>query len=66
MWKKSLAAVAVTGVMIGNAMAALPTGVTDAVTGAGTDGATLLGALAAAGAAVFLIGKVLRRFGILL
>jgi hypothetical protein len=48
------------------AHAALPTGVDTAVTGAGTDGGTLIGLLAAAGAGVFLIGKVLRKFGILL
>jgi hypothetical protein len=44
--------------------AALDAGVTTAITGAQTDGATLIGALAAAGAAVFIIHKLLKRFGV--
>jgi hypothetical protein len=51
---------------IGSAMAELPTGVSTAVTSAGTDGGVLIGLLAAAGAAVFLISKVLKRFGVML
>lgn len=47
-----------------SAMAALPTGVDTAITGASTDGGTLVGSLAVAGAAVFLIHKLLKRFGI--
>ena len=58
-------AAAATSVAV-SAYAALPTGVDTAVTGASTDGVTLIGELAVAGAAVFLIGKVLRKFGILL
>lgn len=47
-----------------SAMAALPTGVDSAITSASTDGGTLVGSLAVAGAAVFLIHKLLKRFGI--
>jgi len=47
------------------AMAALPTGVETAITGMQTDGTALVGLLAVAGGAVYLIAKVLRKFGIL-
>ena len=50
--------------MVQAAYAALPTGVDTAVTAAGTDGVTLLGYLAVAGAGVYLLSKVLARFGI--
>ena len=46
------------------AHAELPAGVSTSVTGAGTDGATVVGLLAAAGAAVFLISKVLKKLGV--
>ena len=58
-------AAAATSVAV-SAYAALPTGVDTAITGATTDGTTLVGSLAVAGAAVFLIAKMLRKFGILL
>lgn len=61
-----LAAVASTVALVGQAHAELPTGVATSVTAAQADGVALLGILAAAGAAVFLIGKVLRRFGVML
>lgn len=48
------------------AFAALPTGVDTAITSATTDGTTLIGLLAAAGAAVYLIAKLLKRFGVML
>ena len=48
----------------GMASAALPSGVSDSITTAGTDGVTLVGLLAAAGAGVFLISKVLKKFGV--
>ena len=48
------------------AHAALPAGVETAVTTAQTDGVTLVGALAVAGAAIFIIAKVLRKFGVFL
>lgn len=44
--------------------AALPAGVEDAVEAAATDGGVVVGALAVAGAAVFIIHKLLKRFGI--
>jgi hypothetical protein len=52
--------------LVGPAHAALDAGITAAVTGAGTDGATLVGLLAAAGAACFLIYKLLKKFGVAL
>lgn len=48
------------------AFAEVPAAVTTAITGASTDGQTLVGALAAAGAVVFMLWKVLQRFGITL
>lgn len=47
------------------AHAALPAGIETAVTAAQTDGLTLVGLMAGMGAAVFLIVRVLRRFGII-
>jgi len=52
--------VAVTSV----ANAAVDAGVTTAITGAQTDGTTIVGALAVAGAAVLIIHKLLKRFGV--
>lgn len=46
------------------AMAAVPAGVETAITGASADGVDLVEALAVAGAAVFLLHKLLKRFGI--
>lgn len=48
-----------------SAHAALPEGVGTAITGAQTDGVTAVGLLAAMGAAVFLIKKVLNKLGLL-
>lgn len=45
--------------------AALPEGVATGITAAQTDGLVAVGLLAAMGAAVFLIVKVLRRLGIM-
>lgn len=47
------------------ANAALPEGVATSITAAQTDGITAVGLLAAMGAAVFLIKKVLSKLGIL-
>jgi len=49
----------------GAAHAALPPGVETSITAAQTDGLQLVGLLAAMGAAIFLIAKVLRKFNIL-
>ncbi|WP_430421120.1 hypothetical protein [Methylibium petroleiphilum] len=46
------------------AMAAVPAGVETAITGASADGVDLVESLAVAGAAVFLLHKLLKRFGI--
>lgn len=46
------------------AHAALDAGIGTAVTGAKTDGLELIGMLAAAGAAVLVIHKLLKRFGV--
>lgn len=51
---------------VASAHAALPEAVNTAIAGTQTDGATLIGLLAAAGAAIFIIAKVLRRFGVFL
>lgn len=51
---------------VGAALAALPEAVPTAITVSTTDGTTLIGLLAAAGAAIFIIAKVLRRFGVFL
>ena len=64
--KRGLALAGVLVVTAGSAMADVPAGVTTAITGAQTDGVTIVTALATGGAAVFLIGKVLRKFGLLL
>lgn len=48
------------------AQAALPTGVATSITEVGVDGATLVGAMAVVGAAVYLISKLLRKFGVML
>lgn len=50
--------------MIAPAHAALPAGVETAITAVQTDGLTLVGLVAAAAAAVYLIAKVLGRFGL--
>lgn len=47
-----------------NAHAELPAGVATAIDAAEADGLTLVGLMAAAGAAVWLISKVLARFGL--
>lgn len=44
--------------------AAVDAGITGAITAAQTDGLVVIGALAAAGAAVFIIHKLLKRFGV--
>lgn len=49
--------------LIGSAHAALPTGIDTAISTVQTDGLTLVGLIAAAGAAVYLIARVLGRFG---
>jgi hypothetical protein len=63
--KRGLAAVGAVA-LSGAAMADVPAGVTTAITGASTDGIAIVTGLAAAGAAVFLIAKVLRKFGVML
>ena len=47
-----------------SAQAALDAAVTTGVSDAKTDGSTLVGLLAGAGAAVFVIHKLLKRFGL--
>jgi hypothetical protein len=64
--QRGLMAVALLASFAGAAMADVPAGVTTSITSAGTDGITIVGALAAAGASVFLIGKVLRKFGLMI
>lgn len=64
--RKIAALVAVSTVAAGNAFAALPESVSGAVTTAQADGITLVGLMAAAGAAVYLIAKLLKRFGVFL
>jgi hypothetical protein len=53
-------------VSVGSAMAELPTGVSTAITSGGTDGGTLMGLLAAAGAALYIVWKILKKAGIML
>ncbi|CAG0973051.1 hypothetical protein BURK2_01410 [Burkholderiales bacterium] len=48
------------------AFAELPTGVSTAITTGGTDGGTLMGLLAAAGAALYIVWKILKKAGIML
>ena len=50
--------------LIGQAHAELPAGVGTAISGAGADGLTAVGLLAAAGATVYIIYRVLKRLGI--
>lgn len=56
---------AIASTATGTVFAALPTGVDTAITAAQTDGVTAVGLLAAMGAGVFLIKKVLSKLGIL-
>lgn len=51
---------------LGSAHAELPTGVSTAITSGGQDGGTLMGLLAAAGAALYIVWKILRKAGIML
>lgn len=51
---------------VGSAMAELPTGVSTAITSGGADGATLMGLLAAAGAGLYIVWKILKKAGIML
>lgn len=60
--KFALAPVAVLA-LVGSAHAALPAGIDTAITSVQTDGIALVGLVAAAGAAVYLIARVLARFG---
>lgn len=66
--KQILRGIGAAGVLsfVASAHAALPASVGTAITAAETDGGTLIGLLAAAGAAVFIIAKVLKRFGVFL
>lgn len=64
MFKKIAAVSALLVASIGTAFAALPAGVDAAITAAASDGLALTGSLAVAGAGVFLIHKVLKRFGL--
>lgn len=63
--RRASVAVALLGGFLASAHAALPEGVATAITGAQTDGLTAVGLLAAMGAAVFLIKKVLTKLGII-
>jgi hypothetical protein len=49
-----------------SAHAELPTGVSTAITSGGADGGTLMGLLAAAGAALYIVWKILKKAGIML
>jgi hypothetical protein len=51
---------------VSSAHAELPTGVATAITTGGIDGGTLMGLLAAAGAALYIVWKILRKAGIML
>lgn len=51
--------------LVSTAHAALPEGIATAITAAQTDGLSAVGLLAAMGAAVFLIYKVLKKLGII-
>ena len=51
-------------IAVTSAQAALDAGVSTGVSDAKTDGATLIGLLAGAGASLFIIHKLLKRFGI--
>jgi len=65
--KQILRGLSAAGVLafVSTAHAALPAGVETSITTAQTDGVTLVGLLAAMGAAIFLIKKVLNKLGIL-
>lgn len=65
MIRRASVAVALLCGFLASAHAALPEGVAIAITGAQTDGLTAVGLLAAMGAAVFLIKKVLTKLGII-
>lgn len=52
--------------LLGSAHAELPTGVSTAITSGGADGGTLMGLLAAAGAALYIVWKILKKAGIML
>lgn len=58
--------IAVPMLLAQQAFAALPEAVPTALTASQTDGLALVGLLAATGAAVFIIAKVLKRFGVFL
>lgn len=63
--RRASVAVALLGGFLASAHAALPEGVATSINGAQTDGLTAVGLLAAMGAAVFLIKKVLTKLGII-
>lgn len=50
--------------LMSTARAALPEGVGTAITGAQTDGLAAIGLLAGAGAAIYIIYRVLKRLGV--
>lgn len=52
--------------LVAEAQAALPAGVNGAITDGGADGGTLMGLLAGAGAALYIVWKILRKAGIML
>lgn len=54
---------AIASTATGTVFAALPAGIETSVTAAQTDGLTAVGLLAAMGAAVFIIVKILKRLG---
>lgn len=62
--KRVLAVLALPMTMATSAYAALPAGVSTAIDAVETDGIELVGLIAAAAAAVYLIAKVLARFGL--
>lgn len=64
--RKLAAVVAVLSVLAGTAHAELPAGVSTAITAGGQDGGTLMGLLAGAGAALYIVWKILRKAGIML
>lgn len=64
MKKLITSAVAALALASANVYAALPAGVSTAITEAGVDGNTVVGYLAVAGASAFLLHKLLKRFGI--
>jgi hypothetical protein len=62
----ALAALAALFGLVHGAYAALPTGVSTAISSGGVDGGTLMGLLAAAGAALYIVWKILKKAGIML